>query len=146
MASHDSEAPARPGGPPVSGSFSHRDEEQLDLEAIAEKAISILVESFDFPEAEARHRLTLWKAGQHDLAGQALGVLLPGMPQEERDAALLKWTLEGLFLERELRAGAAHLGIDLVEAGTLPGALTVNEARQFNPPRDAEPEERPPRT
>ena len=121
-------------------------EQQLpDLEAIAEKAIGILVETFDFPEAEARQRLALWRARQHDFAGQALAVLLPGMAQEERDAALLKWTLEGLFVERDLRAGAAQLGIDLVEAGTLPGAMTVNEARQFHPSRDTEPEERPPR-
>lgn len=87
----------------------------FDLEAIAAKALTILVDTFDFPEAEARHRLTLWKSGQHDLSGQALGVLLPGMNQEERDAALLKWTLEGLFLERDLRSGAEQLGIDLVE-------------------------------
>lgn len=116
-----------------------------DLEAIAEKAIGILVESFDFPEAEARQRLALWRAQQHDLAGQMLAILLPGMTQEERDAALLKWALEGLFLERDLRAGAAQLGIDLVEPGILPGAMTVTEARQFHPPRDTEPEERPPR-
>jgi len=74
-----------------------------------------MVESFDFPEAEARHRLTLWKARQHDLAGQALSVLLPGMSQEEQGAALLKWALESLFLERDLRAGAEQLGLDLVE-------------------------------
>lgn len=49
--------------------------EEPDLDAIAEKALSILVESFDFPAEEARHRLTLWKSRQHDLAGQALEVL-----------------------------------------------------------------------
>ena len=90
------------------------------MEAIAEKAVGILVESFDFPEAEARQRLALWRAQQHDVAGQALAVLLPGMTQEERHAALLKWTLEGLFVERDLRAGAAHLGIDLVEPEERP--------------------------
>lgn len=94
--------------------------DSLDLEAIAKKALAILVESFDFPEVEARQRLTLWKSRQHDLAGQALSVILPGMTQEERDAALLKWTLEGLFLERDLREGAAQLGIDLVEPEERP--------------------------
>lgn len=89
--------------------------EQPDLEAICAKALAILVESFDFPEAEARQRLTLWRARQHDLAGQALAIILPGMTPEERDAALLKWALEGLFLERDLRAGAAELGHDMAE-------------------------------
>lgn len=88
-------------------------EEIPDLEAIAEKALAILVGSFDFPEAEARQRLNLWRARQHDLAGQALEVLLPGMGQEEKDAALLKWALEGLFLERDLRDGAKQLGHQL---------------------------------
>lgn len=117
----------------------------LDLESIAEKAMAILVDSFDFPEAEARQRLTLWKSRQHDLAGQALGVLLPGMSQEERGAALLKWTLEGLFLERDLREGAAQLGIDLVDPGIEPGCVTVNEPRKMLGRPESEPEERPPR-
>jgi hypothetical protein len=91
-----------------------------EIEAIAEKVLAIMVESFDFPEAEARQRLTLWKASQHDLAGQALAVLLPGMSPAEQDAALLQWALEGLFLERDLRAGAAQLGIDLVEPEERP--------------------------
>lgn len=86
-----------------------------DLEAICEKVLTILVDSFDVPEAEARHRLTLWKSQQHDLAGQALTALLPGMTPEECDAALLKWALEGMFLERDLRDGAARLGLDLAD-------------------------------
>lgn len=88
---------------------------ELDLERVCRKALSILVESFDFPEAEARHRLNLWRARQHDLAGQALEVTLPGMTAEEREAALLQWALQGLFLEQDLRTGAAELGLGLVE-------------------------------
>lgn len=88
---------------------------ELDLEGVGRKALSILVESFDFPEAEARHRLNLWKARQHDLAGQALEVTLPGMTGEEREAALLQWALNGLFLEKDLRRGASELGLDLAE-------------------------------
>lgn len=37
------------------------------------------------------------------------------MTADEREAALLKWALESLFLERELRDGAARLGLDLIE-------------------------------
>lgn len=85
--------------------------EGATLEAICENVVSILVESFDYPEAEARHRLTLWKSQQHDLAGQALEAILPGMTQAERDAALLKWALEGMFLDRDLRDGATRLGL-----------------------------------
>jgi len=88
---------------------------EFDLEAVCQRALSLLVESFDFPEAEARHRLNLWRARQHDLAGQALEVTLPGMTAEEREAALLQWALQGLFLERDLRKGADELGFDLVE-------------------------------
>ena len=117
MGGHDSEAPDRPGGPLVPGGAGEgpRSDDMPDLEAIAEKALAILVGSFDFPEAEARQRLNLWRARQHDLAGQALEVMLPGMSQEERDAALLKWALEGLFLERDLRDGAAQLGHELTD-------------------------------
>jgi hypothetical protein len=86
-----------------------------DLVALGEQVIRLLVDTFDFPEAEARQRINLWRARQHDLAGQALEVILPGMTQAERDAALLKWALEGLFVERDLRDGASKLGIDLTE-------------------------------
>lgn len=86
-----------------------------DLEAACEKALSILVESFDYPEAEARQRLNLWRARQHSLEGQALQVLLPGMAAADRDAALLQWALQGMLLEQDLRAGAAQLGTPLQE-------------------------------
>ncbi len=86
-----------------------------DLVALGEQVIRLLVDTFDFPEAEARQRINLWRAQQHDLAGQALEAILPGMTQAERDAALLKWALEGLFVERDLRDGAAKLGLDLTE-------------------------------
>ena len=86
-----------------------------DLEAVCAKVLAIMVESFDFPEAEARHRLTLWKAQQHNLQAQALEAILPGMTAQERDAALLQWALEGLFLDRDLRSGASALNLDLAE-------------------------------
>lgn len=86
-----------------------------DLVALGEQVIGILVSTFDYPEPEARQRINLWRARQHDLAGQALEVILPGMTQAEQDAALLKWALEGMFLERDLRDGAARLGLDLAE-------------------------------
>ncbi len=85
----------------------------LDLEAIGDQVVRMLVDSFDYPEKEARHRVTLWRSQQHDLAGQALGAILPGMAREEREQALLKWAVEGLLLERDLRTGAAYLDIPL---------------------------------
>jgi hypothetical protein len=85
----------------------------LDLEAIGDQVVRILVDSFDYPETEARQRVTLWRSQQHDLAGQALGAILSGMTREEREQALLKWAVEGLLLERDLMAGAEKLDIDL---------------------------------
>ncbi len=95
------------------------------LEELCDRVIGILVDTFDFPADEARHRLALWRSQQHHLAGSALEVILPTMSPAEKDAALLKWALEGAMLQAELRDGAARMGIDLAD--------------------QAEPEERPPR-
>lgn len=82
------------------------------LEAIAAQVLAILVETFDFPEAEARQRIALWRAQQHNLEGQALESLLPGMNPEQQAQELLRWALEGLALEDDLRSGAAALDFD----------------------------------
>lgn len=82
--------------------------ESLDLEAIAASVVAALV-TFGMPETEARHRINLWKAAQHDLEGQALEAL----PPEARAEHLLRWALEGQAIEDDLRAGAAALALDI---------------------------------
>jgi hypothetical protein len=89
--------------------------ESLDLDAIANQVVAILVSTFDFPEAEARHRINLWKAQQHNLEGQALEAVLPNLTPEKRAQALLQWALTGQELEGQLREGGAKLGLDLTE-------------------------------
>lgn len=84
----------------------------LDLEAILGQVERLLVDTFGFPEAEARQRLTLWRAEQHRLEGEALGTLLPGMSPDQGTQALLRHLLEGHALADQLRAGAAELGLD----------------------------------
>lgn len=96
-----------------------------NLETLCDRVIGILVDTFDFPADEARQRLTLWRSQQHDLTGAALEAMLPAMGPAEKEAALLKWALEGAMIQADLRDGAARLGIDLAD--------------------QAEPEERPPR-
>ena len=85
----------------------------LDLDAVCQQVIALLVSTFDFPEAEARQRINLWKARQHDLEGQALQGILPHLSPEERAQELLRWALQGDQLEAELRKGATDLGIPL---------------------------------
>lgn len=84
----------------------------LNLEAIAEQVVALMVTTFGFPEAEARQRITLWRAQQHSLEGQALESLLPGMTPEKQAQELLRWALEGQFIEDDLRRGAAALDFD----------------------------------
>ncbi len=85
----------------------------LDLEAICEQVVSLLVGTFDFPEAEARHRINLWKAQQHDLEGQALEAILPHLSPEKKAHELLRWVLEGEKIEADLRYGATELGLEI---------------------------------
>jgi hypothetical protein len=73
-----------------------------DLESIAERVVAILVETFDFPETDARHRIALWRAQQHNLEGQVLESLLPLMSPEQRAESLVRWVLEGRRIEAEL--------------------------------------------
>ncbi|MFN8606873.1 MAG: hypothetical protein U0931_05040 [Vulcanimicrobiota bacterium] len=87
--------------------------EPLDLEALTDKVVAILVRTFDFPEAEARQRVTLWRARQHHLEGQALETLLPELSAESQAQQLLRWALEGQEVENELLAGAAALRLDV---------------------------------
>lgn len=89
--------------------------EQPELEAVAELVLRLLVDTFDFPEAEARQRLALWRAQQHSLEAQALEAALPLMTPEQRTQELLRWALEGDQVERELRDGAGRLGVDLTD-------------------------------
>lgn len=83
-----------------------------DLEKILATVESLLVDTFGFSAAEARHRLNLWKAQQHALEGQALEAILPGLSLEEQGQAVLRWALEGELLERDLREGAGLLDPD----------------------------------
>lgn len=85
----------------------------LDLEAICEQVVSLMVGTFDFPEAEARHRINLWKAQQHHLEGQALEAIMPHLSPEEKAQELLRWVLEGDKIEADLRHGAKELGIEI---------------------------------
>lgn len=85
----------------------------MTVEAAWRQAAAILVESFGFPDAEARHRVALWRARQHSLEGQALEALLPSLSPEERAQRLLAWALQGGELEDDLRQGAAALGLGL---------------------------------
>ncbi|MBX3169266.1 MAG: hypothetical protein KF760_17815 [Candidatus Eremiobacteraeota bacterium] len=82
------------------------------LEAIEEQVVAMLV-SIGLPAAEAAHRINLWRARQHDLEGQALEAILPGLTPDQQDQAVLRWALEGQQLEDNLRAGACALGLDL---------------------------------
>ncbi len=86
-----------------------------DLDALCDRVINILVDTFDFSADEARQRLALWRSLQHDLAGEALGALLPAMSQAERDTYLVQWALESALLRGDLREGAARLGFDLAD-------------------------------
>lgn len=88
--------------------------EPAKLEAVQEQVVALLV-SIGLPACEAVHRLNLWRARQHDLEGQALECILPSLPDDQQDQALLRWALEGQQLEDNLRAGAAALGLDLVD-------------------------------
>ncbi len=81
----------------------------LDLEAICDQVVYLLVNTFDFPEAEARQRINLWKADQHRLEGEVLASLSP----EERAQHLLRWVIEGDQVEKALRDGAKELGLTL---------------------------------
>ncbi len=92
-----------------------------DLEQILATVESLLVDTFGFPADEARHRLNLWRAQQHTLEGQALEATLPTLPLEERAQALLRWALEGEFLESDLREGARTLGLSPGFCGDSPG-------------------------
>ncbi len=84
-----------------------------ELEQMLTTVERLLVDTFDFPPAEARHRLNLWRAQQHTLEGQALEATLPALSLEERAQALLRWALAGETLERDLRTGAAELDIQI---------------------------------
>lgn len=84
-----------------------------ELESLCARAVSILVETFGFPEAEARHRLALWRAQQHQLEGQTLEVLLPALPQGDQAEALNLWLRAGDDLRSQLLDGAAALRLDL---------------------------------
>lgn len=85
----------------------------LDLEAICEQVVSLMVGTFDFPEAEARHRINLWKARQHHLEGQALEAIVPHLSPEEKAQELIRWVLEGEKIEADLRQGAKELEIEI---------------------------------
>lgn len=87
--------------------------EPLDLESVQEQVVALLVNAFDYPEPEARQRVTLWRARQHDLEGQALESLLPELSVERQAQQLLRWALEGHEIETDLLAGAAALGLDV---------------------------------
>lgn len=91
-----------------------------DLEQILATVEALLVGTFGFPAAEARHRLNLWRAQQHALDGQALEGILPTMKPDERAQSLLRWALEGEFLERDLREGATTLGFPLSDGDSEP--------------------------
>ena len=85
----------------------------LESVAICEQVVSLMVGTFDFPEAEARHRINLWKARQHQLEGQALEAIIPHLSPEEKAQELIRWVLEGDKIEADLRQGAKELDIEI---------------------------------
>lgn len=101
MAAHDRQA--------------HPGQALVTLEEACVQVASLLVQSFGFSEVEARHRVALWRARQHNLEGEALEAQLRALPPDERAQRLLQWALQGAELEGVLRRGAAELGLDLAE-------------------------------
>lgn len=85
----------------------------MSLEDACSQVTTILVQSFGLAEAEARQRVTLWRARQHSLEGQTLEALLFSLSPEERAQRLFQWALQGAEVENGLVEGAAELGIDL---------------------------------
>ncbi len=85
-------------------------EEPPDWAAILAVVAQMLV-NVGMDPAEAQQRINLWKARQHNLEGQALETLLPGMNLAEQAQQMLRWALEGEVLEDDLRSGAAALGM-----------------------------------
>lgn len=84
-----------------------------ELDGLCERVLSIMVESFGFSDAEARHRLALWRAEQHQLEGQALEILLPAQSAGDQAESLRRWLLEGDQIRSDLLDGAAALRLDL---------------------------------
>ena len=84
-----------------------------DLDALCERVVSIMIGTFGFSETEARHRLALWQAQQHQLEGQALDVLLPALSPGDQAEALRQWLRAGDDLRSQLLDGAAALRLDL---------------------------------
>ena len=84
-----------------------------ELESIVATVEKLLVETFGFPEAEARHRLNLWRLQQHSLEGQSLEAVLPGLSSEKQAEELLRWALQGELLSLDLSASSDELGVDL---------------------------------
>lgn len=81
----------------------------LDLEAIIAQVAQMMVSTFGFSQAEADHRLTLWRSNQHDLEGQLLEARLATMDPKERERALNDWVLQGFMLETDLKDGLERL-------------------------------------
>jgi len=86
-------------------------EEPPDWTAILAVVAQMLV-NVGMDPAEAQQRINLWKARQHNLEGQALETLMPGMDPGEQAQQLLRWALEGEVIEDDLRRGAAALNFD----------------------------------
>ena len=82
-----------------------------DIDAILEQVLALMVGTFDFPEAEARHRIALWRAEQHRLEGEALGVITPHLPPEEALKQILGHVLQGEDIRRTLEQGAEELNL-----------------------------------
>ena len=84
-----------------------------ELDNLCERIVAIMIGTFGFSETEARHRLALWQAQQHELEGQALDVLLPALSPGDQAAALRLWLRAGEDLRSQLLDGAAALRLDL---------------------------------
>lgn len=83
----------------------------MTVNEVAATVARILVESFGFEEAEARHRVNLWRARQHNLEADALQPLLAQMCPQDAQAELVRWILAGAEVEADLRASASDLRI-----------------------------------
>ena len=84
-----------------------------DLEETVAKVVTMMVDTFGFPPAEAQHRADLWRLEQQNLEGDLLEAILPRMSDEERAAEVLRCLLAGDDLEHRLRESAQELNLEL---------------------------------
>ena len=82
-----------------------------EIDGLLDQVLNLLTNTFDFPEAEARHRIALWRAEQHRLEGDMLTAITPHLPPEEALQQILRHVLQGEDIRRTLEQGAEELNL-----------------------------------